>query len=152
DDVALAGARPEAPEDVGAEQAAIRDRCDAERQLDDGRVLVAKRDRARDEHRRPHQGEPAPDPQEMRRQANAATMPRLKDGGSKVTFQASNQAVVSAGPNLAQARPHVVAGKFGSPTVTLEIATPRKESIVAIHAAAHVQSSTPPSPDVQYRI
>ena len=85
-------------------------------------------------------------------QANAATTPRLKDGDSKITFEEFHQAVVSAGPNLPQARTHLVAGKFGSPSVTLGLGTPRKEPIVAIHAAAHVQSSSPPGPDVQYRI
>jgi hypothetical protein len=85
-------------------------------------------------------------------QANAATMPRLSEGGSNVTFQASNRAVVSAGPNLAQARTHVVEGRLGSPAVTLEIAAPRKKPVLAVHAAAHVLSNNPPSPDVLYRI
>jgi hypothetical protein len=85
-------------------------------------------------------------------QANAATMPRLTDGGSKIAFQASQQAVVSAGPNLAQARTHVVAGKLGSPAVTLELATPRKQPVVTVYAAAHVQSSSPPRSDIKYRI
>jgi hypothetical protein len=85
-------------------------------------------------------------------QANAATMPRLKDGGSKVSYQASQQAVVSAGPNLPQARGHVVDGKLGSPAVTLEVAAPRKEPVVAVFAAAHVMSSSPPRSEVKYRI
>ena len=54
-------------------------------------------------------------------QANPAVMPRLKDGGSTVTFAASGRAVVSAGPTLPQAKAHVVAGKFGTPRVTLEL-------------------------------
>jgi hypothetical protein len=85
-------------------------------------------------------------------QASAATMPRLKDGGSKLTFQSSGRSVVSAGPNLPQARSHLVEGKFGSPGVALEIAAPRRQPVVAIHAAAHVQSSSPPSADVKYRV
>jgi hypothetical protein len=85
-------------------------------------------------------------------QANPATMPRLKDGGSKVSFRASGHAIVSAGPNLPQAEAHVVEGKFGSPTVTLELATPHGEPVLTIHAAAHVLSSSPPSPDVKYQI
>jgi hypothetical protein len=85
-------------------------------------------------------------------QANPSTMPRLKDGGSRVRFRASGRAVVSAGPNLPQAQAHRVGGKFGSPTVALELATPRGEPVLAVHAAAHVQSGSPPAPDVKYRI
>jgi hypothetical protein len=85
-------------------------------------------------------------------QANPATMPRLKDGASRVTFRASGRAVLSAGPNLPQAEAHVVEGKFGSPAVALEAATPRGESVLAVYAAAHVQSGDPPSPDVKYQI
>lgn len=85
-------------------------------------------------------------------QANAAILPRLKDEGTLVTFQASGQAVVAAGPNLKQAQAHIVAGKFGSPQVTLEIASPRKESALALYAAAHIQSSNPPRPDIKYQI
>jgi hypothetical protein len=85
-------------------------------------------------------------------QANPATMPRLKDNGSRVSFQATGRAVVSAGPNLPQAEAHVVEGKLGSSRVTLELATPRGEPVLAVHAAAHVQSSSPPQADVKYQI
>jgi hypothetical protein len=69
-----------------------------------------------------------------------------------VEFEASGWGGVSAGPNLTQAAAHIVAGKFDSPTVTLELATPRREPATAVYAAAHVRSSNPPSPDVAYRI
>jgi hypothetical protein len=85
-------------------------------------------------------------------QCNAAILPRLKEGGTEIQFAASNQAVVSAGPNLPQAQAHVVDGKFGTPTVTLELKTPRGEEAIGLHAAAHMQSSNPPSPDVKYAI
>ena len=85
-------------------------------------------------------------------QANAAVMPRLKDGGTTVSFAASGRALASAGPNLTQARGHVVAGKFDSPAVTLELRTPRGESASEIFAAAHVRSSSPPDPKVKYQI
>jgi hypothetical protein len=85
-------------------------------------------------------------------QANAATMPRLKDGGSTVSFAASGRGVVSAGPTVAQAKAHVVAGGFGTPEVTLELATPRREPAVAVYAAAEMQSGNPPRPDVRYSI
>ena len=85
-------------------------------------------------------------------QANAAILPRLKDGGTAVQFEASGRGVVSAGPNLPQAQAHVVAGKFGSPTVTLEVAAPRGEPALEVHAAGHFQSGNPPSADVKYAI
>jgi CubicO group peptidase (beta-lactamase class C family) len=85
-------------------------------------------------------------------QANPCTMPRLKDGGSRIEFLASGRAVVSAGPNRQQAEAHLIAGRFGTPQVTLEIATPRKEQALAVYAAAHVQSGNPPNPDVRYQI
>jgi hypothetical protein len=83
-------------------------------------------------------------------QANPAVMPRLKDGGSEVRFAASGLAVVSAGPNKKQAR--VVEGQPGTPRVTLELAAPRGAAAVTVYAAAHVQSGSPPSPDIKYQI
>jgi hypothetical protein len=85
-------------------------------------------------------------------QANPAVMPRLSSGGSKVRFQASGQAIVSAGPNRPQAEAHRVDGKLGTPQVTLELATPRKELALTVHAAAHVQSGSPPRTEVRYQV
>jgi hypothetical protein len=85
-------------------------------------------------------------------QANAAVMPRLKDGGSEVRFEASGRAVSSAGPTLSLAKAALVEGKFGSPRVTLELPAPRGEPVVAVYAAAHVLSSNPPSAEVKYQI
>jgi hypothetical protein len=85
-------------------------------------------------------------------QANPSVMPRLKDGGSTVRFDASGRAVVSAGPNLEQARTHLAAGKFGTPAVTLALASPRGEPVLAVYAAAHVQSGSPPNPEVKYQM
>ena len=85
-------------------------------------------------------------------QANAAILPRLKDNGSEVRFEASGRAATSAGPTLPMAKAALVEGKFGSPRVTLELSAPRGATAVAIHAAAHVNSSNPPSPDVKYQI
>jgi hypothetical protein len=85
-------------------------------------------------------------------QANAAILPRLNSGGSRVHFEASGKAVVSAGPTLAQARAHVVAGSLGSPEVTLELATPRQEPVVAVTAVGYIASGNPPRSDVQYAI
>ena len=85
-------------------------------------------------------------------QANVAILPRLKDSGSVIDFAASDRAVISAGPNKAQARAHLVAGAFDSPAVTLELAAPRKEPALALYAAAHVASGNPPDPKVRYQI
>lgn len=85
-------------------------------------------------------------------QTNSSIIPRLTDNGSRVTFMASGYALTSAGPNIAQAKAHLVSGAFDSPRVTLELKTPRNERVVGIHSAAHVASSNPPSPDVAYQI
>ena len=85
-------------------------------------------------------------------QVNVAVLPRLNDGATRVEYAASNRAVVSAGPNLEQAKTHIVAGGFDTPAVTLEVASPRGESILEIYAAGHVASSNPPSPEVKYAI
>src|SRR5207244_766828 len=85
-------------------------------------------------------------------QANAAVLPHLKDGGSTVRFEASDKAVVSTGPTVDSARTHIVEGGMEMSQVTLELATPRREPVVALHAAAHVASSNPPDPDIRYDI
>jgi hypothetical protein len=85
-------------------------------------------------------------------QCNSAVLPRLKDNGTTVTFEASQQAIESAGPNKRQAAAHLVAGAWDSPTVTLELATPQGQPIRTLHAAAHVKSSTPPDPSIRYQI
>ncbi len=85
-------------------------------------------------------------------QANAAVLPRLKDNGSHVTFAASGRAVVSAGPNRDQAKSHIVAGAFDTPSVSLELKSPRGESLSAIYAVAHVASGNPPATNVEYQI
>lgn len=85
-------------------------------------------------------------------QANAATMPRLSDEGSQIVFERSDKAVASAGPEIEHARTHVIEGSFGTPRVTLELATPREEPALEVYAAAHVASGNPPDPNVNYGI
>jgi len=85
-------------------------------------------------------------------QANVATLPRLKDDGTHVTFAASQHAMVSAGPNREQAKTHVVAGAFETPNVTLELASPRQEPFAAIYAVAQVASGNPPRAETKYQI
>lgn len=84
--------------------------------------------------------------------ANPAVMPRLNDGETTVNFAASNQAIVSAGPNREQAKAHVVAGSLDSPTVTLELQAPRKRGATGLYAAGHLASGNPPSPDLKSQI
>ena len=85
-------------------------------------------------------------------QANAAILPRLKDGGSRVTFLASGRAVRSAGPNIDHAETHLVEGHFATPRLTLELVSPRREPAIGIHASAHVNSSNPPDSAIRYQI
>jgi hypothetical protein len=104
-------------------------------------------------------------------QANAAVLPRLKDNGTTVRFEASGKAVVSTGPAIVQAKTHIVAGGFGTPQVTLELTTPcrlpfrarelppsakrqalERAPAVAVYTAAQVASRSPPQPDVRYHI
>jgi hypothetical protein len=85
-------------------------------------------------------------------QVNAAVLPRLRDGGSLVHFEASGQANVAAGPAIEQARTHLVGGGIGTPEVRLELATPRGEPACAVYAAAHVASGNPPDPEIRYFI
>ncbi|QDT14274.1 hypothetical protein [Alienimonas californiensis] len=85
-------------------------------------------------------------------QANGSTIPRLRDGRTEIEFLASGRAVTSIGPTRPQADAHRIARDFGTPTVTLAAEAPRGRPAVAIHAAAHVASSNPPSPDVTYEI
>ncbi len=85
-------------------------------------------------------------------QANPAIFPRLKDGGTRITLETGDRAIASFGPNRRQAEPRIVEGAFDSPRVTLEFRTPRGEPVRELHVAAHVASSSPPSPDVRYEI
>jgi hypothetical protein len=85
-------------------------------------------------------------------QANVATFPRLKDVGTRIHYEASGRGIVSYGPNKQQAAPRVVEGAFDSPKVTLEFATPRGESIRALHVAAQIACSNPPREDIAYHI
>jgi hypothetical protein len=85
-------------------------------------------------------------------QANPAVLPRLKDGGTKVTFAASQQAFASIGPTKLQAAKHIASGAFDSPTVTLKVASPRGEPITTLFAAAHVASGNPPDPNAKFKI
>ncbi len=85
-------------------------------------------------------------------QASVSVIPRLKDGSTRVTFESSGRAVLSAGPTLDQAKTHLVEGAFGTPTAVLELAAPKGGEPVAIHATSHMMSYTEPNPRVKYQI
>jgi hypothetical protein len=84
-------------------------------------------------------------------QTSVSTIPRLKDGGTKIVYEASDRGIVSVGPTLPQAQARVVEGAFGTRAVTLEVATPRKEPAVRLYVAAHVGSGCPPD-QTKYQI
>ena len=83
-------------------------------------------------------------------QVNVAVLPRLKDNGTTISYEASGREVLSAGPELGLAKSFVSAGGFGEKNVTLAI-KPDKP-VVGLHASAHVASGSPPNPGVSYHI
>jgi hypothetical protein len=85
-------------------------------------------------------------------QSSSSTIPRLKDDGSRVRFEATNQAILSAGPTQAQAQARLVEGDFASASMTFELAPPRQEKPLRVYGAAMVDSWNPPRPNVHHRI
>ena len=83
-------------------------------------------------------------------QANAAVLPRLKDNGSTVRYEASGKTVYSMGPELALAKTFVSQGGFNSKAVTLSPHSKRRA--MEIHASGHVASGSPPNAAVRYQI
>jgi hypothetical protein len=85
-------------------------------------------------------------------QCSVAIIPRLKDGGSRVEFEATHEVVDSVGPPIEQARTHLVGGAFDSPEVTLELRPGAKVIPVMVYAAAHVMSWADPKLQAVYAI
>ena len=83
-------------------------------------------------------------------QANVAVLPRLKDNGTTITYEASGKEVFSIGPELNLAKTFVSAGGFGEKEVILSV-KPTKP-VIRLHAAGHVASGNPPNPKVLYQI
>jgi len=83
-------------------------------------------------------------------QANVAVLPRLKDNGTTVTYASGQRTVLPIGPEWDLAQANIVAGGFEENSVTLQ-AIPDK-NVVAIHAAAHVASGSPPNDSINYAI
>ena len=79
-------------------------------------------------------------------QCGQTVVPRVKPGTNTVTYESAGRAVVSAGPNLAQAAAHAADGAMGSAAVTLELAAPRGAKAVAVYAACRARSGAPPKP------
>lgn len=80
-------------------------------------------------------------------QCNPATIPHLKDGTNRITFMASNRAVLSAGPTKSQADAHAVEGT----ATTLRLTPPRGARPVHLYAASWNNSGNPPQA-ATYRI
>lgn len=83
-------------------------------------------------------------------QANVAVLPRLKDGGTSITYAASGQSTLSVGPELDLAKSFITSGTFGDKALTLTV-TPDHPAI-ELHVAAHIASGSPPNPDIRYQI
>ena len=83
-------------------------------------------------------------------QANVAVLPRLKDMGTTITYEASESTVRSMGPELNLAQAYVTDGGFGEKVVTMSARSARP--VKRIYAAAHAASGSPPHPGVTYRI
>ncbi len=77
-------------------------------------------------------------------QCNVAIIPRLHDGINTISYEASGHGIISAGPNKDQAEAHVVDGRMGGNTVTLELKTPRGEKAARLYAASWNASGNPP--------
>ncbi|HEX8914290.1 MAG TPA: hypothetical protein VF796_18225 [Humisphaera sp.] len=85
-------------------------------------------------------------------QVNPAVLPRLTDGPNTVTYQSTGVGIVSAGPNKAEAEPHVVDGAMGGKTVTLELKAPAGGKPVRVYAAGWVASGNPPDTKTAYAV
>jgi hypothetical protein len=79
-------------------------------------------------------------------QCGQTIVPHIMAGENKVTYEASGQAFIAAGPNTDQASAHLVAGAMDSPSVTLEVAAPRGAKAIRVYGAARVRSGAPPKP------
>jgi hypothetical protein len=71
-------------------------------------------------------------------QTNVATIPHLKDGENHITFNCSNQAILSAGPTKAQAAAYESNG-------SLKLSPPPGSTATHIYAASWNASGNPPT-------
>lgn len=83
-------------------------------------------------------------------QANVAVLPRLKDDGTTIRYEASGKSVTSLGPEWELAKTFLSSGDVQQTSLTLKAFTRRP--VVGIHAAAHIASGSPPDPKVRYQI
>jgi len=79
-------------------------------------------------------------------QCGQTIVPHVAAGKNNVTYEASGQAFIAAGPNKDQASAHLVAGAMDSPSATLEVAAPRGAKATRVYGAARVASGAPPRP------
>jgi hypothetical protein len=85
-------------------------------------------------------------------QASVSVIPRLKDGGTRVSFECSGRSVISVGPTREQAKTHLVEGAFNTPLAVLEVAAPRDATPVTVYAIGHMMTFTEPNPRLKYQI
>lgn len=83
-------------------------------------------------------------------QANVAVLPRLRDNGTRIDYEASGKSVRPFGPEAPLAKSTVTEGGFGESTVTMAASASRP--VVAVYAAGHVASGNPPDPEINYAI
>ena len=83
-------------------------------------------------------------------QANVAVLPRLKDNGTAITYEAGGTTVFSMGPEWQLAKTFIKEGGSGESNLTMGV-TPRRPT-VGIFASAHTASGSPPNPDIRYQI
>ena len=81
-------------------------------------------------------------------QANVAVLPRLKDNGTTITFEASGRRVLPAGPEMDLAQTYLVSAGFGEKEVVLGVKATKP--VLGLHAAAHVASGNPPREKARY--
>jgi len=82
-------------------------------------------------------------------QVNSATIPRLRDGENRITYQASGRALSSSGIKL---NPQLASIVEGTNRPVLSLQPPRGARAVGVYAAAHNLSGSPPNPEIAYRI
>jgi hypothetical protein len=83
-------------------------------------------------------------------QCNVAIIPRLRGGTNRITYRSCERALISYTPIGGEK--YIVDGKLNSPSVTLELYTPRGEKPLHLYAASWQASGNPPDPNIKYQI
>jgi hypothetical protein len=83
--------------------------------------------------------------------ANGFIMPQLKGEGTQITFNSSNQAVETIGPQADIVRNNIIEGGLDKSSYIIKLKTPRGEKINSICWATRTGSGTPPKEDLAYK-